>query len=92
MRDKFPTSHSSADRKNSPEKQREAVTATLPPILTSILDAAKRLGVSRAYFYTDILPHLETVRLGSRNLVCTESIEAFVESRKQVARQSGMGA
>ncbi|GGF29067.1 hypothetical protein GCM10011611_38930 [Aliidongia dinghuensis] len=60
-----------------------------PPYLLSIERAAASIAVSRAYFYEHVLHHLETVRLGKRNLVCRESLEAFIEARKQAARHVG---
>jgi len=39
-------------------------------------------GVSRAKFYADILPDLETIKLGKRNLVVVASMDRLIEARK----------
>jgi hypothetical protein len=42
-------------------------------------------GVSRAKFYADILPKLETVKLGRRNLVVVASMDRLIEASRQSA-------
>jgi hypothetical protein len=54
-------------------------TETLRPALTPIPDACKYMGkVSRAKFYADILPELETVHLGTRHLVVVASMDRYI--------------
>jgi hypothetical protein len=56
------------------------------PALLSILDACQYLGgVSRAKFYADILPKLETVKLGRRNFVVVASMDRLIEASRQPA-------
>ena len=58
----------------------------LKPALVSILDACAYLGgVSRAKFYADILPKLETVKLGRRNFVVVASMDQLIEASRQPA-------
>lgn len=70
-----------------PEIQSKDSNAETPSLLMRIEDVAASLRVSRAHVYASILPHLETVRLGSRHLVVRASLEAFV-----AAHTSGKGA
>jgi hypothetical protein len=61
----------------------ELCTGTLKPALASIPNACKYLGdVSRAKFYSDILPLLETVHLGSRHFVVVASIDRLIAKLK----------
>lgn len=56
---------------------------TLKPALASIGDACKYLGgISRAKFYADILPLLDKVKLGNRNLVVVASLDRLIKSRR----------
>jgi hypothetical protein len=51
----------------------------LKPALASISDACKYLGdVSRARFYSDILPLLETVHIGTRHFVVIASMDRLI--------------
>jgi hypothetical protein len=43
-------------------------------------------GVSRAKFYADILPLLETVKLGSRNFVVVASMDRLIEANRVQGR------
>jgi hypothetical protein len=62
--------------------------ATLKPALTSIEASRNYLGgVSRAKFYADILPLLETVKLGSRNFVVVQSMDRLIESKRLPTRR-----
>jgi hypothetical protein len=64
----------------SPDELR---TGALKPALASIPDACKYLGdVSRAKFYADVLPLLETVHLGSRHFVVVASIDRLIAKLK----------
>jgi hypothetical protein len=59
-----------------------AVTNSLKPALASIRDACKYLGgVSRAKFYADILPKLDTVHLDARHFVVVASMDRFITTR-----------
>jgi hypothetical protein len=54
------------------------------PALASIKAACEYLGgVSRAKFYADILPLLETVKLGSRNFVVVASMDRLIEANRR---------
>jgi hypothetical protein len=54
-------------------------TDGLKPALASIQTACKYMGdVSRAKFYSDILPHLETVHVGARHLVVVASMDRLI--------------
>jgi hypothetical protein len=65
-------------------KQTILPAKSLQPALASIPDACRYLGgLSRAKFYADILPMLETVHLGTRHFVVVTSLERFI------AKQAG---
>ena len=74
----------------------------LKPALASIPEACKDLGnVSRAKFYADVLPLLETVHIGSRHFVVVASMDRLINSLKgasaenhdtPMATQRGQGA
>jgi Bifunctional DNA primase/polymerase, N-terminal len=56
----------------------------LKPALASIeASCAYMGGVSRAKFYADILPQLETVKLGRRNIVVTASMDRLIEATRR---------
>ena len=58
----------------------------LKPALASIGDSCLYMGgISRAKFYADILPQLETVKLGRRNLVVVASMDRFIEASRRRA-------
>jgi hypothetical protein len=58
--------------------------APLKPALASINDSCKYVGgVSRATFYKDFLPLLETVRFNGRHFVVVDSLDRLIASRKQ---------
>ena len=60
----------------------EAITP-MRPALASIKAACEYMGgISRAKFYADVLPRLETVKLGSRNLVIVESMDRLIEASR----------
>jgi hypothetical protein len=53
----------------------------LKPVLASIPNALKYMGdLSRAKFYSDILPLLQTVHIGTRHFVVVESMDALISS------------
>lgn len=55
----------------------------MEPLVASITDTAKALGVGRTSVYSMIADgRLETVKLGSRRLVKTESIRRLIENAK----------
>jgi hypothetical protein len=65
------------------EISREYV-APLKPALASIKASCDYMGgVSRAKFYADVLPLLETVKLGSRNFVVVTSMDRLIEASRQ---------
>jgi hypothetical protein len=54
-------------------------TDALKPALASIRAACKYMGdVSRAKFYSDILPKLETVHVGTRHLIVVSSMDRLI--------------
>jgi hypothetical protein len=58
----------------------------LKPALASIKSSCEYLGgISRAKFYADILPLLETVKLGNRNFVVIESIDRLIQAKRGIA-------
>jgi hypothetical protein len=60
---------------------------TLTPVLISIRDACIYLGgVSRSKFYNDILPLLDTVKIGKRNFVTTNSIDRLIAANQRSAQ------
>ena len=63
----------------------QPTVGTPRPALTSINDAAAYLSLSRATFYRDVIQHVETVKLGKRNLVVVESLDRFIAARRAVA-------
>jgi hypothetical protein len=57
----------------------ELRTDALKPALASIPDACKYMGeVSRAKFYSDVLPLLETVHIGTRHFVVVASMDRLI--------------
>ena len=51
----------------------------LKPALASIPDACKYMGdVSRAKFYSDVLPLLQTVHIGTRHFVVVASMDRLI--------------
>jgi hypothetical protein len=68
----------------------EAHTGALKPALASIPDACKYLGdVSRAKFYSDVLPLLETIHIGTRHFVVVASIDRLIEKLKDAPTAGG---
>ena len=56
------------------------------PALASIQNSCAYMGgVSRAKFYADILPLLETVKLGRRNFVVISSMDRLIEASRRPA-------
>jgi hypothetical protein len=55
----------------------------LKPALASIKAACEYMGgVSRAKFYADLLPLLETVKFGTRNFVVVESMDRLIAAKR----------
>ncbi len=44
-------------------------------------EACAYIGIGRAKFYTDVLPHIDCVRIGTRRLAVTESLDRFIAER-----------
>lgn len=58
------------------------IAEPLKPALASIRNACTYLGgVSRAKFYLDILPKLESVHLGARHFVVVASMDRLIATR-----------
>jgi hypothetical protein len=71
----------------------EAHTGALKPALASIPDACKYMGgVSRAKFYIDVLPLLETIHVGTRHFVVVASIDRLIEKLKDAPATGGADA
>jgi hypothetical protein len=63
----------------------------LKPALISIRDACFYLGgMSRSKFYNDVLPLLDTLKIGKRNFVTTESVDRPIAANQRSA-QSQVG-
>jgi hypothetical protein len=60
------------------------VSGPLKPALASIKASCEYMGgVSRAKFYADILPLLETVKLGGRNFVVVASMDRLIAASRR---------
>ena len=58
----------------------------LKPAFAAIKASCEYMGgVSRAKFYADLLPLLETVRLGSHNFVVVASMDLLIEMSRSKA-------
>ena len=58
------------------------IAEPLKPARDSFRESCKFMGgVSRAKFYSDILPKLETVHLGARHFVVVASMDRFIARR-----------
>jgi hypothetical protein len=67
----------------------------LKPALVSIPNACKYMGnVSRAKFYSGVLPQLETVYVGTRRFVVVASMDRLIAKLlgKDVSAQNGLPA
>jgi len=59
----------------------------LKPKIASIPDSCHYMGdISRAKFYADILPHLETVHFGKRHFIVVQSMDRFIAARRRHER------
>jgi hypothetical protein len=64
-------------------------TEPLKPALASIPDACKYMGnLSRAKFYSDVLPLLEAVHIGSRHFVVVASMDRLINSLKEASAEN----
>jgi hypothetical protein len=62
----------------------------LKPALASIQTACKYMGgISRAKFYADLLPHLNTVHVGSRHFVVVKSMDRLIAKLKAAPAPKG---
>jgi hypothetical protein len=63
------------------DRAKAGETQPLKPVLASIPNALKYMGdVSRAKFYSDILPLLQTVHIGTRHFVVVASMDRLISS------------
>jgi hypothetical protein len=72
----------------TPDEYRASLetVVSLKPALASIKASCEYMGgVSRAKFYADILPLLQTVKLGSRNFVVVASMDRLIEISRSKA-------
>ncbi len=61
-----------------------ATVVALKPALASIEVGRKYMGgMSRSKFYADILPLLETVKFGNRNMIVVASMDRVIASRSK---------
>ena len=68
----------------------EFMTGPAKPALSSIPDACKYMGgISRAKFYADLLPHLETVHIGSRHFVVIKSMDRLIAKLRAASAPKG---
>jgi hypothetical protein len=59
----------------------------LKPALISIPDALYYLGgISRSKFYVDVLPLVDTVKIGKRNFVTTDSLDRLIAANQRSAQ------
>ena len=57
----------------------------LKPALASIERACEYMGgISRSKFYADILPLLETIKFGNRNMIVVASMDRLIASRQKL--------
>ena len=54
-------------------------TRPVPPLALRPDDAARALGVSRSFFFAEILPELRVVPRGRLRLVPVRSLEEWIE-------------
>jgi hypothetical protein len=69
--------------KGQPKMDKKALAATpLKPALASIRDSCEYMGkVSRAKFYADVLPELDTIHIGARHFVVVASMDRLIAAR-----------
>jgi hypothetical protein len=70
-------------------------TDALKPVLASIPNACKYMGdVSRAKFYADVLPQLETVHIGTRHFVVVASMDRLIATllSRRVSTANSVGS
>lgn len=60
-------------------------TLISPPLLLSLNDSARSIGVCRATFY-DLLNQglIDSVKIGTRRLIVQESLISYVENLKDI--------
>jgi hypothetical protein len=69
-----------------PYQERYESVPPLKPALASINASCDYMGgISRAKFYADVLPLLETVKLGNRNLIVVASMDRLIASRSRAS-------
>jgi hypothetical protein len=59
----------------------------LKPALISIRDACLYMGgMSRSKFYSDVLPLLDTLKIGKRHFITTDSIDRLIAANQRSAQ------
>jgi hypothetical protein len=53
--------------------------------LVGVAAAADMLGISRGYFYKAVLPHVNTIRLGARQVIEVAEIDRFTALKRAEA-------
>jgi hypothetical protein len=67
-----------------------ATVLALKPALASIEAGREYMGgISRSKFYADILPLLETVKFGNRNMIVVASMDRVIASRSRSLQKTG---
>lgn len=83
--------HQQSNMKGASGGVNELRADALKPALASIPDACKYLGkISRAKFYSDVLPLLETVHIGTRHFVVVASIDRLIAKLKDAPSSNGV--
>ena len=66
-------------------------SGSMKPALASIKDSCDYMGgVSRSKFYADILPELETIKLGNRHFVVVASMDRLIAGRSTRTAETGI--
>jgi hypothetical protein len=80
------TKNPSSANASKPEDDDTHDIAALKPKLASIRNSCRYMGdVSRAYFYKDILPLLESVYFGTRHYVVVESMDRLIAAKAEAS-------
>lgn len=60
---------------------------TQPRLLLSIDEGAEAFAIGRTLFETDVLPHVETIRLGRRRLIVASSLAEWLAAQPRVGAE-----
>jgi hypothetical protein len=70
------------------EQARDVVNVR-PAVLSAPAAQAYLGNIPRSALYTEVLPHVETIKVGSRVGFVTDSLDRFIEARKRSPKQLG---